>query len=63
MRLSSITALTGEFDNFSVKRVTDPPSTALRIHTTPTGAGRGWLRADSGFNANLTNLRVIIDKP
>jgi len=47
--------------NTSVKRVTDCPATGLHIYTSATGATRGWLRKDSGFDYNKTTLRLIIE--
>lgn len=62
-QIRNMSSGTTDVTSMTLQRVTDPPATALRIHSSPTGATRGWLRADSGFGYNLTNLRIIIDKP
>jgi len=39
-------------DNFSVKKVLDPPSTAVHIVSSLNGTTRDWASIESGFNPN-----------
>jgi len=42
----------GWADNYSIKRVTDPPSTAVHIVSSLNGTTRNWASIESGFDPN-----------
>ncbi len=44
--------LTATFDNYSQKRVTDPPATAVHIVSSLNGTIRNWASIESGFDPN-----------
>lgn len=46
------TTFTAQIDNYSVKRVTDPPNTAVHIVSSLNGTTRNWASIESGFNPN-----------
>jgi len=51
----------GEFyaDDLIVKRVLDPPSTAVKILAAKAGA-RGWLYADAAFDPNTAATYAVL---
>jgi predicted GH43/DUF377 family glycosyl hydrolase len=49
-------------DNISVKRVTDPPSTAVHIVSSLNGTTRNWASIESGFDPNTIaswNIKLV----
>jgi len=51
--------LVGTLDDFSVKNVTDPPSTGVHIVSAYGGTTRAWANIESGFNPNAIVTAVI----
>jgi hypothetical protein len=56
---NSITAGTMLFDEASLKRIVDPPSTAVHIVSSLNGTTRNWATIESGFNPNtITSWKI-----
>jgi len=49
----------GTVDDFSCKRVLDPPSTGVHIVSAYGGSVRAWASIDSGFNPNTITSAVV----
>jgi len=58
--IKNMSAGVTDITSMTLKRVTDCATTGLHIYDAATGGSRGWASAESGFDYNATNLRVMI---
>ena len=60
LKKETVTAGTMLFDEVTLKRITDPPSTGVHIVSAYGGSTRAWTNIDSGFDPNnIVTITII----